>query len=75
MHFISIVQFYDFFPSHKECIPARVAGQPEDIANVIVFLACRQLSSYIVGQSIVADGGSPLVMGMQAHDMMDILKS
>ncbi|KAF1752645.1 hypothetical protein GCK72_019200 [Caenorhabditis remanei] len=67
-------KFYDFYPSHKECIPARVSGQPEDIANVIVFLADRKLSSYIIGQSIVADGGSTLVMGMQAHDIMDILK-
>ncbi|PIC24867.1 hypothetical protein B9Z55_018017 [Caenorhabditis nigoni] len=65
----------DFMSSHKECIPALVAGQPEDIANIILFLADRKLSSYIIGQSIIADGGSTLVMGMQAHSFMDILKS
>ena len=43
------------------------------VIAVIVFLADRNLSSYIIGQSIVADGGSTLVMGMQAHDLMSIL--
>ncbi|CAL2044247.1 hypothetical protein CAEBREN_24429 [Caenorhabditis brenneri] len=64
-----------FWESHKECIPSGKVGQPVDIANVIAFLADRNLSSYIIGQSIVADGGSTLVMGMQAHDMMAILTS
>ncbi|KAF1752646.1 hypothetical protein GCK72_019201 [Caenorhabditis remanei] len=64
-----------FMESHKECIPCGSMGKPIEIANIIAFLADRKLSSYIIGQSIVADGGSTLVMGMQAHDMMDILKS
>uniref|UniRef100_A0A1I7UBC6 3-oxoacyl-[acyl-carrier-protein] reductase n=1 Tax=Caenorhabditis tropicalis TaxID=1561998 RepID=A0A1I7UBC6_9PELO len=64
-----------FWESHKECIPSGKTGQPIDIANVIAFLADRKLSSYIIGQSIVADGGSTLVMGIQAHDMMSILTS
>ncbi|EGT31729.1 hypothetical protein CAEBREN_00534 [Caenorhabditis brenneri] len=64
-----------FFESRKECIPCGKSGQPIDIANIILFLADRNLSSYIIGQSIVADGGSTLVMGMQAHDMMAILTS
>ncbi|KAF1752689.1 hypothetical protein GCK72_019244 [Caenorhabditis remanei] len=64
-----------FWESHKECLPSGKIGEPVDIANVIAFLADRKLSSYIIGQSIVADGGSTLVMGMQAHDMMSILTS
>ncbi|CAO4377739.1 unnamed protein product [Caenorhabditis nigoni] len=68
-------KFYNFMAAHKECVPALVTGKPEDIANIILFLADRKLSSYIIGQSIVADGGSTLVMGMQAYDMMNILKS
>uniref|UniRef100_A0A8R1E868 Uncharacterized protein n=1 Tax=Caenorhabditis japonica TaxID=281687 RepID=A0A8R1E868_CAEJA len=65
--------FYDFMASHKECIPLGKSGQPDDIANIILFLADRNLSSYIVGQSIVADGGSTLVMGCQVHDMKTML--
>ncbi|EGT36479.1 hypothetical protein CAEBREN_23472 [Caenorhabditis brenneri] len=68
-------KFYGFHASHKECIPAGVIGQPEDIANIILFLADRKLSSYIVGRTIVADGGSTLVMGMQAHNIASILSS
>ncbi|CAO4378326.1 unnamed protein product [Caenorhabditis nigoni] len=64
-----------FYESKKECIPCGKAAQPIDIANVIAFLADRKLSSYIIGQSIVADGGTSLIMGMQAHDMMSILNS
>ncbi|EFO99729.1 hypothetical protein CRE_18864 [Caenorhabditis remanei] len=66
-------KLYDFMAQHKECLPSRVVATPEDIANIILFLADRKLSSYIIGQSIVADGGTSLVMGTQAHDMMSIL--
>ncbi|CAB04628.1 DeHydrogenases, Short chain [Caenorhabditis elegans] len=66
-------KFYNFMGSQKECIPVGHCGKPEEIANIIVFLADRRLSSYIIGQSIVADGGSTLVMGMQTHDLMSIL--
>ncbi|CAO4378072.1 unnamed protein product [Caenorhabditis nigoni] len=66
-------KFYNFMAAHKECIPALVAGQPEDIANIILFLADRKLSSYIIGQSIVADGGSTLVMGCQVHDIKQMM--
>lgn len=41
-------------------IPARRAGQPEEIARVAVFLA-DPASSYITGATIVVDGGLSLV--------------
>ncbi|CAO4378070.1 unnamed protein product [Caenorhabditis nigoni] len=64
-----------FFESHKECQPSGKVGRPIDIAHIISFLADRKRSSYIIGRTIHADGGSSLVMGMQAHNMMDILTS
>uniref|UniRef100_A0A1I7UBD3 Oxidoreductase, short chain dehydrogenase/reductase family protein n=1 Tax=Caenorhabditis tropicalis TaxID=1561998 RepID=A0A1I7UBD3_9PELO len=64
-----------FFESRKECIPCGKIAQPVDIANIIAFLADRKLSSYIIGQSIVADGGSTLVMGTQAHNLMEVIKN
>ncbi|CAP25586.1 Protein CBG04989 [Caenorhabditis briggsae] len=63
-----------FIVSRKECILAGVLGKPEDIAELIVFLADRKRASYIIGQSIVVDGGSSLVAGMHAHDLKDMLE-
>jgi NAD(P)-dependent dehydrogenase (short-subunit alcohol dehydrogenase family) len=37
-------------------MPIRRIGYPEDIAGVILFL-CSELSSFLVGEIIVADGG------------------
>ncbi|CAI2354387.1 unnamed protein product [Caenorhabditis sp. 36 PRJEB53466] len=62
-----------FLESKKECIPVGHCGRPEEIAHIILFLADRRLSSYIIGQSIVADGGTTLVSGMSAHDILSIL--
>lgn len=41
------------------CIPIGKLGQPEDIANAMLFLASRE-AGYITGQTIVVDGGSTL---------------
>lgn len=39
--------------------PVGRAGQPEDIANVILFF-CSELSAYVTGQALSAAGGSPI---------------
>jgi len=43
----------------KERIPLKRFGTPEEIANVILFMASDE-ASYLVGQSIVVDGGLSL---------------
>ncbi|VDM82874.1 unnamed protein product [Strongylus vulgaris] len=45
----------------------RVNSQPEDIANLIAFLADRKASRYIIGQTIIIDGGSMLVTASNAN--------
>jgi 3-oxoacyl-[acyl-carrier protein] reductase len=40
----------------REAIPLKRGGTPEDVANLVVFLA-SDLSSYITGQVIHCDGG------------------
>lgn len=40
----------------ERAIPARRLGEPQDVAQVAMFLAAPQ-ASYIVGQGIVTDGG------------------
>jgi 3-oxoacyl-[acyl-carrier protein] reductase len=37
-------------------IPLARMGEPEDIANAVIFLASDK-SSYITGQTIIVDGG------------------
>jgi NAD(P)-dependent dehydrogenase (short-subunit alcohol dehydrogenase family) len=48
----------DFNPLESgKNIPAGFIGQPEDIANVAMFLASPE-SRYIVGQTLIVDGGT-----------------
>jgi NAD(P)-dependent dehydrogenase (short-subunit alcohol dehydrogenase family) len=42
-----------------EKTPLKRAGEPEDIAKVVVFL-CSDLASFVTGQNIVVDGGMTL---------------
>lgn len=65
---------YDYYTKHRDIIPSGGPGKPEEIAQVIGFLADRKMSSYIVGQSIIADGGTSLIMGMNCHDLSDVCK-
>jgi NAD(P)-dependent dehydrogenase (short-subunit alcohol dehydrogenase family) len=41
---------------YKPIMPIGRIGYPEDVANVVLFL-CSELSSFLCGQVIVADGG------------------
>jgi 3-oxoacyl-[acyl-carrier protein] reductase len=43
-------------PSRKERIPLRDFGEPDDIAQAILFLA-SPLAKYVTGQSLAVDGG------------------
>jgi len=40
----------------EQTVPLKRIGQPQDMANLVVFLA-SEASSYITGQLIIADGG------------------
>lgn len=66
---------YEYYKQHRDIIPSGAPGKPEEIAEVIGFLADHKTSSYIVGQSIIADGGTSLIMGMNCHDLSEIIKN
>ncbi|CAJ0608034.1 unnamed protein product [Cylicocyclus nassatus] len=53
-------KLYEAFESSTDALPIREVGKPEEIAELIAFLADRKTSRYIVGQTIVIDGGTTL---------------
>ena len=52
-------QYPDAFAEIAGGMPAGRMGEPEEIAEVIMFLACDR-SSYVTGETIVVDGGVSL---------------
>jgi NAD(P)-dependent dehydrogenase (short-subunit alcohol dehydrogenase family) len=54
---------FQFLPGQVErfetTTPARRIGEPEDVADVVVFL-CSDLARFVTGQNIVVDGGLTL---------------
>jgi NAD(P)-dependent dehydrogenase (short-subunit alcohol dehydrogenase family) len=52
-------QYPEAFAEIAAGMPAGRMGEPEEVAEVILFLACSR-SSYITGQTIVVDGGVSL---------------
>ncbi|EYC40806.1 hypothetical protein Y032_0596g442 [Ancylostoma ceylanicum] len=65
-------KMYQFYASNRAALPAGKVGEPSDIASVIAFLADRSQSSYIVGQTIIADGGTTLVLASNATDFLGL---
>jgi NAD(P)-dependent dehydrogenase (short-subunit alcohol dehydrogenase family) len=67
-------------PTYLGPIEARTplgrAGEPDDVANVVVFL-CSPLAGYVTGQNLVVDGGSVLPSAQVDHllgSLLDLLR-
>ena len=65
--YILCFQFYDDMGNNPSAIPIGFSGRPEHIAKAIAFLADRDSSEYIIGQNIIADGGTSLVLGIHSQ--------
>ncbi|EYC40807.1 hypothetical protein Y032_0596g443 [Ancylostoma ceylanicum] len=64
-------QLYAYYASNRGILPCGKVAEPSDIANIIAFLADRSQSSYIVGQTIIADGGSILMLAACANETVN----
>uniref|UniRef100_A0A1I7WV71 Ion_trans_2 domain-containing protein n=1 Tax=Heterorhabditis bacteriophora TaxID=37862 RepID=A0A1I7WV71_HETBA len=62
----SVNQFWNFWDEHRNVMPLGV-GSTDDIAEAVAFLCDKAKSRYIVGQCLVVDGGTSIVMGMDAY--------
>ncbi|EFO93872.1 hypothetical protein CRE_12673 [Caenorhabditis remanei] len=60
-------KFYDDMGNNPSAIPIGFSGRPEHIAKAIAFLADRDSSEYIIGQNIIADGCTSLVLGIHSQ--------
>ncbi|MBP9733478.1 MAG: SDR family oxidoreductase [Candidatus Omnitrophica bacterium] len=59
----SLTAFPEYERMKQEVIartPAKAVGRPEDLANIVSFL-CSDDASWIIGQTLLADGGLSLV--------------
>jgi NAD(P)-dependent dehydrogenase (short-subunit alcohol dehydrogenase family) len=71
---VTVENYYSAFPGFdekqaqqtaSEKVPVARYGLPEDIAKIAVFL-CSDDAGYIVGQTIVADGGTTSLMSLMS---------
>jgi NAD(P)-dependent dehydrogenase (short-subunit alcohol dehydrogenase family) len=69
---VNVENYYNVLPGFneadaaeraKDTVPIARPGKPLDIARLVVFL-CSDDAEYIVGQTIVADGGSTALMSL-----------
>ena len=56
----SKVQEKKFIKNYEKKVPLKRMGNPEEIANVITFIA-SDASSYITGSNVVVDGGWTII--------------
>jgi NAD(P)-dependent dehydrogenase (short-subunit alcohol dehydrogenase family) len=52
---------HDFLAEHGKAAPIKRAAQPEEIAEVVAFLASDK-ASFLVGSVVMADGGMSVVI-------------
>ena len=62
-HGFASVLVENFGDAHARALPLKRLGEPQDIANLAVFLA-SDLAGWITGDTFVIDGGSGVAAGM-----------
>lgn len=62
------------FVDRPDMIPMRRVGTAMEIANAIAFLVDRKVSSYIIGHTLVIDGGASILMPMLSCSFHDFYK-